>query len=161
MTPRPTPEAFQAAMEVSPYKALSLVPVRCNPARERLLGARVEGDLLAVFIVRETRVETGTQERVTHRGVRIIRLDADNKIVSDDCTLLKLPVPEVCPRWQPRTAAEIREKARWEEMCHRPGDDSRFGGRDSFSRAQEGYTPDAQVKNTWGLFTTYSTGGKS
>lgn len=158
-------ERFNSAMEVSPYKALALVPgVRVNVARERLLGARIEGGQFALYIVRETRVETASETRITHRGVRIVRFKPYGfylRVCSDDCVMMKLPKAEVITRYGVRrTPAEERAREIWEQDCHRPGDDSRLGGRDSFSRAVEGYTPDAQVRNVWGVSTSYTSKGE-
>lgn len=56
------------------------------------------------------------------------------------------------------TPSAYRDRLEWEAMCASPGDDSRFGGRDSFTRV---WSDESPMENAWAEHRTVLTRSSS
>lgn len=122
----------------------------------------VGDDEITVLIRRPTVSETRYQTRCTKASLRLYqytRTEGTRWAV----TFLEVPDPDFAPKvYQEigtvRTESEVRDREAWESICHRPGNGTRLGQRDSLGRALYGYQGDT-VRDIWRTSTTFQSDG--
>lgn len=120
--------------------------VKFKAGYESITALKYTQDRLTVGTVQARRVYLAHEDRVTHKGARVIVLDTvTGKLVSDDVYWLLLPAPERLNAFLVRnTPARVAADKEAFMLCYRPGAEAwtggaskRLGHRDSYRRECE------------------------
>lgn len=136
MNPTLTPmQALAHARRMNP----ALASVRMK-ARDEFVGMIDQGDGKMICVIVTYRVrELARETRITHKGTRTI-VCMNGEIVSDLTAWYELPTPVIEAHFAVKnTPARVTEDVRRYQECYRPGTGGRFGERDSYARACQGY----------------------